>query len=77
MAIYEFTISQTIAVEAEDEKQAEEAARHAILDLDWWAYNVEYNRELTTITELTDGWGGECLPWGGDGNTRLKDILPA
>jgi len=31
MAIFEFTISQTIAVEAEDEKQAEEAAWHTML----------------------------------------------
>jgi hypothetical protein len=32
---------------------------------------------VKTLAELKEhGWDGECLPYGGDGNTRLKDLLP-
>jgi len=31
--------------------------------------------EITAVTGLPDGWDGRCLPYGGDGKTRLVDIL--
>jgi len=35
--------------------------------------------ELTSIEQLIrtiTGWDGGCIPYNGDGNTRLKDLLP-
>lgn len=75
MPVYEFIVSQTVVVVAEDEVAAREVVRDSIPEFDWQAYDVEYNKELTIIEELVDGWNGDCLPWGGDGKTPLKDIL--
>lgn len=32
--------------------------------------------EITSLAGLPDGWDGRCLPYGGDGNTRLSQMLP-
>lgn len=32
-------------------------------------------RELMAICALRGGWDGECIPYGGDGNTRLKELM--
>lgn len=35
--------------------------------------------ELNSLEQLKgcdDGWNGMCVPFGGDGNTPLKDLLP-
>ncbi|WP_175712168.1 hypothetical protein [Burkholderia ambifaria] len=34
-------------------------------------------RLITDVSQLRDGWDGECLPYGGDGRTTLADILAA
>lgn len=36
---------------------------------------VDRIRSLKDLQPL--GWDGECLPYGGDGNTRLRELLPA
>ena len=35
--------------------------------------------ELTSLEQMgrtISGWDGGCIPYNGDGNTRLKDLLP-
>lgn len=32
-------------------------------------------QEITHIREMPESWDGECLPYNGDGVTRLKDLL--
>ena len=77
MPIFEFVVSQTILVDVSDEVYAENAARDAVTELDWQNYDVEYIRPITSMEELSGmDWDGNCIPYGGDGNTRLKDILP-
>lgn len=68
----------TMVVDAEDEADAEYvASRNARNDL----YNngvepsVSVRGEITRVTQLRDGWDGECVPYGGNGNTRLCDLL--
>lgn len=40
--------------------------------------DVSTGYELTSVDQLTvHGWDGMCLPYGGDGKTRLKDIFAA
>lgn len=31
--------------------------------------------EVASCGDLRDGWDGKCLPFGGDGNTRIEDLL--
>ena len=38
---------------------------------------IEIECEVTKLTDLAHGWDGECIPYGGDGNTRLTDLLTA
>jgi len=33
-------------------------------------------QEITNLQDLPDEWDGECLPYGGDGEKRLKELLP-
>ncbi|MDX9893874.1 MAG: hypothetical protein RBS34_00410 [Desulfofustis sp.] len=77
MPIFEITVKQTILVAADDIFYAEQAAQDSIPELDWQNYRVEGGREVLTQEEVGDGWCLECLPYGGDGKTRLKDLLPA
>lgn len=32
--------------------------------------------EVTGLTDLCDPWDGDCIPYGGDGDTMLKELLP-
>jgi len=31
--------------------------------------------EVLSTLDLRDGWVEDCIPYGGDGNTRIKDML--
>jgi len=31
---------------------------------------------VTSEKHLRDGWDVECVPYGGAGNARLRDLLP-
>ncbi|MCA8037068.1 hypothetical protein LGM46_29295 [Burkholderia arboris] len=35
------------------------------------------SRLITDVAQLRDGWSGDCLPYGGDGRTKLADIIAA
>ncbi|WP_315136416.1 hypothetical protein [Achromobacter marplatensis] len=32
--------------------------------------------EITLTDKLPPGWDKDCIPYGGDGNQRIKDLLP-
>lgn len=36
---------------------------------------VDVEREVSSANDLPTGWDLMCLPYGGDGRTRLKDII--
>jgi hypothetical protein len=38
--------------------------------------DVFVDDEVRSEEDLPDGWDLACLPYGGDGNTRLSEILP-
>lgn len=43
-----------------------------VLDMD-----ISVAGEITAQQQLSlHGWDADCLPYGGDGNTRLRDLLP-
>lgn len=82
MALYFALVSLDIPVviEAEDENHAWEIARDDIriilenenLDRLVKAHVV---REVSKAEELPKDWDGRCIPYGGDGNTRIAEIL--
>lgn len=72
------TLSTTMVVLADDEDHAyqvaEENTRDAI-DNDRPDPFVNVRGEVTSERHLRDGWNAQCLPYGGDGSTRLHDLL--
>jgi hypothetical protein len=78
MKPYAVEISFTMIVMAEDEDDAIEAAEDFADDA--WRddaskdFNV-YGPVRTEGELAKHGWDGECPPYNGDGETRLKDIL--
>lgn len=78
MKPYAITISFTTIVMAESPKHAVEVAENTKHD----AFYGEPNHELSAPYEIQDvtklagiGWDGECVPYGGDGETTLADII--
>lgn len=67
-------IEYVIACEDDEEPQwvAEDEWRNVKYESDpaIWA-----GREITKLSQLPEGWDGMCIPYGGDGNTRLQDVL--
>ena len=31
--------------------------------------------EVSSPSELPDGWDDDCIPYGGDGNTRISELM--
>ena len=38
--------------------------------------DIDVHGEIKGLDRLPEGWDPMCLPYGGDGETRLKDLLP-
>ena len=80
MPIYnvKVTIETTMVIVADDEDHAydiaRDEAREAIND-NRPDPNIDVRGEVTSIQHLRDGWDGNCVPYGGDGNTRLSELL--
>lgn len=80
MPIFNVTVTMetTLVVIAEDENHAWEVAReNARRDFDDAdeAPQIHVTGEVKSAEHLRDGWNGDCVPYGGDGNTRLRDLL--
>lgn len=80
MPIYnvKVTFETTMVVVADDEDDARHVARSnaltAIQDADE-SPTVDVRNEVTSAKNLRDGWDGDCIPYGGDRNTRLRELL--
>ena len=80
MALYNVRVKldMVMVVEAVDDDQAKRLARQdwseAVSDADIRPV-VTISDVVTRLDQLCDGWDGECIPYGGDGNTRLKELL--
>ena len=80
MTIYNVRVKfdMVMAVEADSENEAENIGRE-----DWERAARDADRrpvvvvtgEVTELEHLRDGWDGMCIPYGGDGNTRLSELL--
>ena len=80
MTIYNVrvTFETTMVVIAGDEDEAcviaVKNAKRAIDD-DGTDPDADVLGEVVSKKHLRDGWDENCVPYGGDGNTRLRDLL--
>ncbi len=65
-------------VMADNAESAASKAKRDVLDIVSDDPNpiIEVKKSLVSLAELTHGWDGQCVPYGGDRNTRLHEILP-
>jgi hypothetical protein len=60
------------------EMVAEGEVSDIISDAKYNSIDFDSLGEIKTLKDLVPhGWDGKCLPYNGDGNTRLEDLLPA
>lgn len=81
MPIYNVTATTTTTMVVIAESEAE--ARLVAADNVKQAYEdacepaqLSVTGEVTHERHLRDGWDADCVPYGGDRNTRLRDLLP-
>lgn len=78
MKPYAVEVSFTMIVMADDEEHAEiiadNEAREAWYDTSHKDFKV-HGQVLTEDDLRRHKWDGFCIPYGGDGNTRLSEIL--
>ncbi|MEN4917540.1 hypothetical protein ABE485_02625 [Achromobacter spanius] len=68
-----------MVVEADNEDEAWDVARE-----DWKEAASDCRKdvqiyvvgEIKLTDKLPPGWDKDCIPYGGDGNTRIRDLLP-
>ena len=72
MRLYMVEITTYAVVVAEDEGHAREVASDCRRDAlrDDIDPQIEVGREVAKLQDLENGWDGECIPYGGDGNTH-------
>ena len=73
-------IKFTMVVQADDERHAFDVAED---NFKAGMSDAEPNTVIAVTggviraEDLRDGWDAECLPYGGDGNTRIGELLGA
>jgi hypothetical protein len=75
-----YVVEMTIrtVVMAESQAHAHMVAENAFADIARDEQpDVSVEKEVRTQADLPDGWDMGCLPYGGDGNTRLEAIIGA
>ena len=72
------TMETLIVVVADDEDHARQVAREEARDA---FYNerlepkIDVRGEVCRDKDLRDGWTEQCVPYGGDGNTQIVQLL--
>ena len=79
MKAYMVEITTHAVVMADDEAHAYDVAENYKRDAfhDDPNPRIEIWGEVVRVDQLEHGWDGECIPYGGDGNTRLGALLTA
>ena len=77
LRVFEVRIATYAVVAAEDETHALEVARRNASQAlsDDGAPYIHVLGEAKTLNDLGHGWDGDCLPYGGDGETTLSKLL--
>ena len=68
----------TMVVVADDDDHAYEVAqenyKEAFSD-SGESPSIAVEGEVSNVSQLRDGWDSRCVPYGGDGNARLGELL--
>lgn len=81
MPLYTLAVTMTthVVVVADDEGHAydvaEESAKRAFDDDYSATPKISLNGEVSSVEQLKNGWDGGCIPYGGDGSTRIRALL--
>jgi len=74
---FEVELRWIAVVEAENEMEAISAAEYDKRDICGDSDpEVEAVGEIKGLDQLPQGWDAHALPYGGDGETRLSELLP-
>ena len=75
----ELTVTDVVMAESPLQAHlvAEEHASAIIRDTELSADSAVLVESLEHLARLEPEWEGGCVPYGGDGNTRLSALLPA
>ena len=77
----EVTMTTHVVVVADDEAHAydvaEQNAKRAFDDDYMETPRISLNGKVSNASNLKHGWDGDCVPYGGDGNTRISKLLEA
>ena len=76
MPLFKVELSQIVVIEADDEDDAYGQTLYCrseiIGDSD---PDIYVDCEIRAMSQLPTGWDDMCLPYGGDGSTRIKDLI--
>lgn len=77
MSLFEVEFTVRAVVQADDSTHAYSVAMDERREIfsDTSIGDVDVCREIREVSHLPDGWDVACLPYGGDGNTRIGEIL--
>lgn len=77
MKPYFVELTVTAVVMAEDADHAWEVADSERRDIfnDTGNVDIYVGSEVTSERNLRDGWDLQCIPYGGDGNTRIGELI--
>lgn len=74
---YEVELRWTAVVQANSEMEAYDVAEDEKRDICGdVGPDVDVMGEIKSLTALPVGWDRKCLPYGGDGERRLEELLP-
>ena len=77
--LLELTMTTHVVVVADDEAHAydvaEQNAKRAFDDDYSENPRISLNAEVRNASNLKHGWDGDCIPYGGDGSTRIRALL--
>ncbi|WP_349609064.1 hypothetical protein [Cupriavidus sp. DF5525] len=77
MKLFTVEVSVIAVVMAESEMDAFTIAHNHRRDIwDEGDPDIDVHGEIKSLARLPADWDPMCLPYGGDGETRLKDLLP-
>ena len=75
MKLFQVDLYKSVIAAAEDEGSAYDAVQDEMTDIKLETeFTFDVLCEVKDGTKLPDGWSKECIPYGGDGNTRIKDF---
>lgn len=79
MKMWNVEVSYVAVVLADDEIEAAKVARRHAREIvsDAGESDCVVTHEVKDVSDFRDGWDGACLPYGGDGNTRINELNPA